>query len=316
MLDLLNLPSIDTINDFSNKTKISSGTLFKISSKPELFYKIVEIQKKYGNGTRILACPSYKLKAIQAWILRNILEKFPVHPNATAYNGKSLDKNLSPHIGNEYLLCLDLENFFPNTKRERVFSLFFNMGYSKQASVMFTNYCTFKGGLPQGGVTSPYLSNLINKPLDEEINKLCNISNITYTRYADDITLSSNSRRRLIETQNKIKDILNSFGYDINNRKTRFLHQGVQRRVTGLIYNNDGIVTIGRKNKRLIRAKIYNLETNLLKVDEAEKLRDHIDGWMAFLKSVDSRIYHELTDYWSQLKIKQAQKNVAADKEV
>lgn len=315
MINLLDLPKVDTIEDFSIETKISAGTLYKISKKPEYFYKIVEIPKKHGNGTRILACPSFKLKAIQAWILRMLLEKFPVHHNATAYNGKKLSENLVPHIGNEYLLCLDLKNFFPSTKKERIFNFFNSLGYSKQASIMFTNFCTINGGLPQGGVTSPYLSNLINKSLDDEITKLCSISNITYTRYADDITLSSNSKRRLSDTKKEITNILLKYGYELNGKKTRLLHQGKQRKVTGLIYNNENVVTLGRKNKRLLRAKIYNLESKKHNNEEFEKLELHIQGWMSFLKSEDPKMHIDLMDYWGNIKFSIAKRDVAASKD-
>lgn len=312
MHNLFGIPSIMGVNDFSEQINISSYTLFKMSTKPEFNYKIVEIPKNMGRGTRILACPSYKLKAIQAWILRNILDKIPPHSNATAYNGKSLDINLKGHVGNKFLVCLDIINFFPSTRREKVYELFKSLGYNEQTSIMLTKFCTFQGGLPQGGVTSPALSNLLNISLDEEISRYCNAKSITYTRYADDITISSNNKNKLKESIAFLENVIQNHGYQINKDKTRYLHPGKQRKITGLIYNNDEKVGIGRRKRRILRSKIFNYEKQDRFNEESSIIYSQITGWLSFLKSVDLESYQYLTNYWEKLKDSGSQQEIAA----
>jgi RNA-directed DNA polymerase len=315
MSKLFGLPSIEGVNDFSSKINISNYTIFKMSMRPELFYKKVEIPKGFGRGTRVLACPSYKLKAIQAWILRNILNNITPHKNSTAYNGTPLNVNLERHIGNKFLICIDIINFFPATKRSRVYDLFKHLGYNEQTSIMFTNFCTFEGGLPQGGVTSPSLSNLLNLNLDNEITRYCNSKSISYTRYADDITISSNNKKKLDEALNYIGNVIRKYGYEINQDKTRYLHPGKQRKITGLIYNNEEKVGIGRRKKRILRSMIFNYESRESDSEVYSELQDKIIGWLSFLKSVDVESHQYLVNYWSKLVSNKTEQRIAVTDE-
>lgn len=44
--------------------------------------------------------------------------------------------------------------------------------------------------MPQGALTSSYISNLVMKEFDEEIGNYCKENGISYTRYSDDMTFS------------------------------------------------------------------------------------------------------------------------------
>lgn len=311
MKELLNIPNVESINDFSNLINISTYNLFKISKSPERFYKKIEVPKRNGK-VRILASPSYKIKAIQAWILRNILANIPIDKHSTGYSRYNLSENVRRHIGNTFLLCLDIEDFFPSIKREKVYDLFSNLGFNNQMSVFFTNMCIFEGGLPQGGVTSPALSNILNKALDKEIFNFCSKNGLTYTRYADDITVSSNNRTTLKEAQEKLIGIINSHGYRLNKEKSRILHPGMQRRVTGLIYNEDNEVRIGYKRKKNIRAKIHTYFNKNLETSEKEELHKHLVGWMSFLKCNDPKTHQQLSTYWAKQSQQKALKETAS----
>jgi RNA-directed DNA polymerase len=300
------LPQFTNIDELSSLINLSKETLYIISNNVERYYKRVEVPKPSG-GIRILACPSPKLKAIQAWILRNILDKLDhlIIYNSTAFRrGLGIYHNVNRHKGNDYFLCLDICDFFPSTNKRRVYKLFEDFGYNKQASFYLTNFCTYQNGLPQGGVTSPALSNLLNIDLDREIYDFCKQRNIVYTRYADDITLSSNNPDILKDNQKNIENIISRYGYTINNKKTRYLFPGMSRKITGLIYSDDEEIRIGKKQKKLLRAKIYSLETKTLDEDEYLKLFNHIRGWLSFLKGVDIKTYDQLRSYWDALKTK------------
>lgn len=312
IIELLDLPKVNNMKELSNTINITEFTLYKITRKPELYYKKVEIPKNSGKGTRILACPSYRLKAIQAWILRKILNKFDSHRNATAYNGRNLRENAQMHLDNQYVLCVDIKNFFPSTNRERIYNFFKSMGYNKQVAIMFTKFTTFENGLPQGGVTSPALSNLVNKDLDIDISDYCNNSTLTYTRYADDITVSSNNKKKLKEALEYLKKVLNKYGYTINSDKTRILQPGIKRKITGLIYNEENDISIGRNVKRLLRAKIHKYE---ISGQTDIKLRFHIDGWFSYLNSVDPKAYGQLSEYWIKLQERVSKKQIAIGKQ-
>ncbi|MCH7916630.1 MAG: RNA-directed DNA polymerase [Planctomycetes bacterium] len=161
------------------------------------FYYTFTIPKRRG-GTRQIDAPYDVLKGVQAWILRYILEPVALPPVATAFRRrKNLRDNVVPHQGHQFILCIDLEDFFPSIGANKVFSVFRSLGYTNFVSHLLTSLCTYQDRLPQGGVTSPILSNITCKRLDNRFSGYASRLFVSYTRYADDLTFSSNEPANL-----------------------------------------------------------------------------------------------------------------------
>lgn len=296
----LNLPKIENMHSITKEINISAYTLNKISFNSTQNYQEVEIRKRNGK-TRTLAVPSKNLKIIQLWILKYILEKIPFENSATAFKkNTNIKDNLVKHRGKEFFLCLDIEDFFGSIEARKVCNFFKSLGYNKNVSFILTNFCTYKGSLPQGGVTSPLLSNILNVQLDKRLNGLLSPKGIIYTRYADDIVLSSNHPDKLLKVKKNVENIIIDQGYKLNPDKTRLLRVGNQRKVVGLVYSDTQAIGIGRKKKRELRTKIHNYE---MKAPTAVEL-EHLLGWMSFIKDVDPVGHEQLSKYWTKLKKK------------
>ena len=162
---------------------------------------------------------------MQAWVLRRILDKLSTSPYTTAYvKGRRLSRqNVTPHISNRYFLSVDVRNFFPSVRSFEVRRLFDALGYSPLAADKLRRLCSYFRGLPQGAVTSPALSNLICLRLDRRLAGLCSRRNIVFTRYADDITFSTNNRNALPRLLPSVYRILRDEGFEPNQEKTRIL---------------------------------------------------------------------------------------------
>ena len=196
-MSLLGFPSFDTVEELAARIHIDERRLATLTEVPERFYYRYRIPKRRG-GWREIQSPSKDLKAVQAWILRNILDKLSSSPYATAYvKGRRLLDNVGPHMNNRYFLAVDIQDFFPSVRSSLVRKLFERIGYSKQAANILCRLCGYRIGLPQGGVTSPALSNLVCLRLDRRLAGLASRRNIVFTRYADDITFSTNNRNAL-----------------------------------------------------------------------------------------------------------------------
>jgi retron-type reverse transcriptase len=207
-LNMFGLPIIRNVEEFSYQSRISKSAIYRLSRYSAKQYISFEIPKKNG-GVRQILSPSRKLKALQAWILVSILDKIKVSESCKGFEKKTttLD-NAIPHMGANAILCIDLKDFFPSIESKHVYNVFKAVGYNSLVSTILTNICTYEGTLPQGSPTSPKLANLVAWKLDLRIQGYVGKRGIIYTRYADDITFSSLSPRKLPEILPFVKKLL------------------------------------------------------------------------------------------------------------
>lgn len=296
------MPVFSNINDFSKLCHISNYKIFWIIYKSYSFYRRYDILKKSGT-TRTIYQPNPDVKAVQAWILRNILDKIHPSEHSTAFRkGYSILNNTKPHSYNRYFLSLDLEDFFPSISRKNVTFLFKNIGYNKEQAHILSRLCTCSNFLPQGGITSPSISNLVVNQMDRRISGYCSKRNIIYTRYADDMTFSSNNRNILNNSQKYLIKIIESEGYNVNSSKTRFSGPKIKTEITGLVKNSsEPKFGIGKKKKNRMRSIIFNLIINNKIIDKKYNSIDSIMGWLAYVKHIDNDSYSYINKYLCRL---------------
>lgn len=304
LLRLMNLPVFSDEKELASLMHIDLGRIKMLSKFSHRYYKKYRIPKSNGKFREIRQ-PRKDLKGIQAWILRNILDKLNPTPFATAYiKDENISDNVAPHCNNRYFILLDLEDFFSSISIRRVAKVFSLIGYSKKAASILAMLCTCNGSLPQGAVTSPSLSNLIAAKLDRRIAGYTSRRNITYTRYADDLTLSSNKDAVLCQSLPRILKIIKSEHFKLNMDKLRVLGPRKRCSITGLIKNNaEPKFGIGKKKKRQMRAVIHHFLFNLSK-DNKYTNEASIMGWLNYLKSVDEGSFKQMNNYWNRLKQK------------
>lgn len=252
------------------------------------------IPKKSG-GEREISAPKAELRQAQAWIKENILEKLPVHPSAYGFvPGRSTLDNAKPHLRQEIVIKMDLKDFFPTIHFWRVRGLFQSFGYSEAVSTLFALLCTepprkeveFDGKyyyvamgerqLPQGACTSPAITNLICRRLDEKLTRLAEANGFVYTRYADDLTFScgKDKAHRIGYLMKTVRAIVRFEGFEVNEEKTRVLRSSRRQKVTGIVVNEKP--NISRKELRRFRAILHNVEKHGL---EAENRFNHPNFW-------------------------------------
>jgi len=206
--------------------------LNKIINSPHSFYRSFQIPKRSG-GCREISMPYPTLLYIQRWIKINILSKVELNDCANGFvKEKSIITNAKTHIGSKVILKMDISNFFPSIGINRVISIFKNFGYSKRVAYSLSTLCTLNNYLPQGAATSPPISNIIAKGFDSRLKMLAKSYNLTYSRYADDLTFSGNFIPHKIIII--IKEILLKEGFIINDKKTKIITGSGKRIITGI----------------------------------------------------------------------------------
>ena len=282
------LPIIPDISHFADLLHVSVSFLMGVHSIIEKEYYTKKIPKK-GNGFRIIEAPSVKLKGIQAWILRNILDKVVSSPYSTAYKkGCSIVNNVNPHQNGLFFLSFDLKDFFPSIYERRIVGIFNALGYSRTISQFLAHICTFRGHLPQGAVTSPALSNLVAYHLDYRLGGYAGKKKFVYTRYADDITFSSGNRNVLSSSRRYIKRIIKNEGFVVNTAKTHFSGPGTKSCITGLVKNNScPSFSVGRKKKNHMKSVIFNLIINNRVIDDKYPSIESVECWVKYASMVE-----------------------------
>jgi RNA-directed DNA polymerase len=233
-------------------------------------YKRYEIPKKAG-GTRTILHPSKRLKALQRWLLANVIEAWPVHPAAMAYRkGQTILDNAKVHAQSKYLLRMDLHNFFPSLKIQdmREYARKRPGLFADWVGEDFDSFCRliFKDGqLTIGAPTSPGISNALCFDLDVAISALCQSHGVAYTRYADDFFFSTREKGVLVKLQSEVEalvpDVLIPAGLQLNRTKTRHSSKKTARRVTGIVIGSDELVHVSRQKKRQVRSQVHRLGT-------------------------------------------------------
>ena len=236
-------------------------------------YQTFAVKKKSG-ADRIIHAPVKGLKSILRSLNFVLQCMYEPHKAATGFVlDKSIVDNAQKHVGQHYVLNLDLKDFFHSFDRNRVKMGFmyepFNLNGEKEPlAFLLASLCThpfeiegeIKTVLPQGSPTSPTITNILCKKLDRRLTGLAKRFGATYTRYADDITFSSphniyneesfnNELTRIIEEDQELI---------INPKKTRLQKSGYRQEVTGLIVNEK--VNVRRRYVKQIRMCLYYWE--------------------------------------------------------
>jgi len=233
---------------------IKKDTLYSMVYGTQKFYYTFKI-KKHSGGMREICSPYPSLKVIQNWIYENVLKLQKTNGCAHGFkNKRSIVTNAKYHLHNDYLLKLDLKDFFPSIKINKVVQVFKGIGYSKEVSFILSRLCCLNEELPQGAPTSPCLSNIICRLMDKRLFLLAKSCGYNYTRYADDISFSG----KIIPPKfiDYAKKIIEDCGFTLNEKKTRLYKKDNNKILTGICIRN-GEMRLPRDKRRQYELDIY-----------------------------------------------------------
>ncbi len=283
-------------------------------------YTVFEIPKSRG-GMRIIKAPEPKLKAVQsrlAELLQDCIADINEERSQTEKlshgfrRGHSIITNAYQHRGRRFVFNVDLADFFGSINFGRVRGFLMSnrhFALHERAATALAQIVCDDNSLPQGAPTSPVMSNLIAHILDVRLAKLSRRFGLYYTRYADDLTFSTNSRAFPAEVAISdgaggwiagpalIKAIQRS-GFALNPKKTRMQLRQSRQDVTGLVVNEK--VNLRSEYYRDARAKCDRLfktgrfQTKQLvrkddgthAVEEVDGTPDQLEGTLSFIDSV------------------------------
>lgn len=288
-----------------------------LKSRPATHYKVYKIPKR-TIGYRIIAQPTAQVKAVQRDIIEILKKHAHIHDVATAYiDGKNILDNAKIHQNSAYLLKLDLVNFFNKITPEFFFQALDrqHLDISDNNRNLLKQFCFWnrskrKNGaliLSVGAPSSPFISNVVMNSFDEEISYFCKEKKINYSRYADDLTFSTNERDILGLAHQKVKTtLIHFFGTRliINNNKIIYSSKAHNRHITGVNLTNNNKLSIGRDRKRYITSLVFKFkEGKLSNVDI-----NHLRGLISFAYNIEPTFIERLEKKYGDSTIKSIKK--------
>ncbi|MEX3713475.1 reverse transcriptase domain-containing protein [Cytobacillus horneckiae] len=309
--------SIEQYQEFSKRNDSIIELTKKIKdwleqNQSSIQYSIFNIPKMTG-GYREIKAPEDELKAFMK-LVKIDLENIGVisHDSAFAYiANRDCKRAMQRHQRNKsnWFLKIDLERFFNNCSEEVISSQLKKVyPFSLMAQEDYDNFIVALCGLschenelPQGTPLSPILTNWIMISIDSQINKsLAEVSNQTfvYTRYADDLLISSKQPFRYEEIVDLIKDILEQeeTPFAINDSKTRYGSKAGKNWNLGIMYNKEHNLTVGHKRKRRIKTMLFQFYQGHRDREYALEL----NGELAYLKNIEPEYHDHLINFMSR----------------
>jgi hypothetical protein len=249
-------------------------------------YTIKNIPKRKG-GLRTLHIPCDELKQIQRNLLDYGFSKIKLSEAVQGFaKATSIITNANPHCKKDLVVNIDIDSFFNSCDFKKILNScnkLVNKTYCPYGASLLAELCSFKGILPTGSPTSPVLGNLILAKADKAISKACLKYNVSYTRYADDLTFSGSENTLSILPF--VKKVLEDLGFRIKEGKTNVYRRGRRQLVTGLVVNEKPHVP--RAIRKKIRAAVHSFTNNGHAHWKGKALNfNQLQGRVAFLKQV------------------------------
>lgn len=278
-----------SLRDLAARLGTPIARMREIAEEVEEHYRH-QFLRQGPSKVRQLRIPKLELRALQRRINVNILA--PIALDSSVHGGVrgcSPRSNATAHLGQPCVINLDVREFFPRLRHYIVYRMFrHELGFGSDVARLLTRLTTFEAQLPQGSPTSTAIANIaLNVPVDLPLSVCARSAGINYTRFVDDITLSGENPRPLI---NAVARLLSRRRLPLYRRKARTEKSKLQisphsrpQTVTGLNVNSTTGPTIPRKYRDSIRAAIHQLRW-IADRHERESAERSILGKIAYVR--------------------------------
>lgn len=316
------LPEWITESDLANALGIELGELRWFASHRirDRVNHYVPFTIPKRNGTRrLILSPKPRLKIIQRKLLRQLVDRLPVHEASHGFRqGRSIATSAVLHVGRNIVVSMDLKDFFASVTFFRIRGLLLVSGYgfpvATTLAVLMTEaerrtipigenrfvheavserYCV------PGAPTSPGLCNTICCRMDRRLHGLASSLGWTYTRYADDMTFSGQDESGCRILLRAVSQICEEEGFRIHPDKTRVSRRNQCQKVTGVVVND--VAGLSRQKRRRLRAMAHRLKCESLQSPRPDDFQERVArlrGYVAYLAMLNPDQARQLQRCW------------------
>lgn len=288
---------IGSVESLARLLNVDTNELINVADNADSFYYLHERKRKADGSFRDVYGVKDELKYLQKQITKKIYNNvhFPVYLQGSIKDPDTPRSHIiaaSSHTNASLVVRADISNFFPSLTSMVIFDIwkrFFH--FPEQVGEVLTKLTTFNGSLPQGAPTSPGLANLAFWDIEHTIVDNLQKQDFTYTRFVDDVTVSSKKHIEMLELAPIFKQIFGMFrkkGVKPNRNKIHILTSDYPLLIHNLNINS-GVPTIPKDERSRIRAAVGDCENNYQKhnlSENYEKLWASTSGRVNFLSQL------------------------------
>ncbi|WP_409075033.1 retron St85 family RNA-directed DNA polymerase [Pantoea sp. C3] len=272
----------DGVTAIASCIGISPGLITAMIKSPKRYYRTFELQKKSG-GSRTILAPKKFIKTLQYWINDHLLNRLKTHSSCYSYrSGVSIKDNAINHVQKKFVANIDISDYFVSINKKMVKDCFYENNIPEHIINTISGIVTYNDSLPQGAPTSPNISNAVLFDFDEIMTFNALTLNSVYTRYSDDISISSDKKEHIESIIKAAEYNLQLKGFRLNEKKKRIISSNNRQVVTGILVNESIRPT------KVYRKKIRSAFDHASKEqDNSEETINRLRGYFNYLKSFE-----------------------------
>jgi len=215
---------------------------------------------------RVIYKPSKKLRVFHSFLNSFLFEHLPTNPRVSfAYRkGANPHQALLPHAHSRAFYQTDLTKFFDSIRAPLIRRVLVESTTPISDLELYVDrvlaLSTVDGRLPIGFSTSPRISNACLKGFDDSLEDLCLKRGLVYSRYADDIMVSSEDRRHIEHIEGELETLLlTKLGpeFKINRSKSKLTTVGRKVKALGMVILPSGQVSIDMEIKKKVEVQLH-----------------------------------------------------------
>lgn len=288
---------ISSVESLANALGVNKAHLLNIAENVERHYLPGKRIKKSDGSYRYTHNAKGELKDIHHRIKSRLLGKmdYPAYLTGSLPNSTDVIRgtrgNARAHLGSNTLISEDIENFFPSITKDAVLDIWkYLFGFSPEVSTLLTTLTTHNGSVPQGWAPSSYIANMALWRAEPDLYQWCLKRRLRYTRYVDDINVSSRQPISAKLTNALIQQIHSTLarcGFRMKRSKHVISRPGRRKSTVGKNVDRRR-PTIPSTVRSKIRAAVHQCEV-LLENEDYENLKAKIPsvkGRIAYLKEL------------------------------
>lgn len=230
------------------------------------------------------------------------MDQAPIEPYVHAFEkSKSIPLMTQIHVGKKLIISLDIKDFFTSITQSKLSTCLRHLGMGMAAARTVSELCTYTFFVPQGGLTSPKVANLVTSmTFGPDIKRICDEEGFTLSIYADDVTISTDREGVNIPSIiSRISECITKYGFRINRSKTKVMPRKGRQYVCGVVVNEKNNLLLRSRQK--LRAIIHYIEKEGLQaaairngVESSESFESIIKGRVNWLKQLNPALGEKL----------------------